>query len=93
VLARLSELGEDHQAVDVGHHHVEHHDVVLVGRDLERGGAVACLKDAVALHFEDVAEELSELRRIVDDQHSRHHIPLSVADRGRDYVFGPWEPT
>ena len=65
---------EDLQAVEVGHHHVEHHEVGPAGAALvERGPPVAHREDVVALAFEVKADQLRLLAVVVRDQDPGTH--------------------
>ena len=66
----VAQLAAHGQAVDIGHHHVEHDDVGLTGRHrLECLGAVGDRLDLVALEGERAHERLAHAAVVFGEEH------------------------
>ena len=69
----------DLQAVELGHHHVEHHQVeATLGEAAQRLAAVGRLHDLVAVLAQRVGEQRQDRPLVVHQQYSRralNHVP------------------
>src|SRR5258708_18922233 len=75
--ARLADLAQRLDAVDLRHHHVEHHDLVAAGkRELCSGLAVVHGGDAEALTLEIFGQHARELHVVVRQEDLHPHRPL-----------------
>ena len=72
----------DVQAVDIGHHHVEHHEIrALLADLLQRRTAVARQRHRMSLALQVHADQLGLLGVVLSHQDPRH-APGSLADAG-----------
>ena len=74
----LAHAGEHAEAVEIGHHQIEHHriDVAGVGAGQQRGGSVAAFGDdhLIAVARDHVFEEAALHRIVIDDENPLDHV-------------------
>ena len=80
----LADAGEHAEAVEIGHHQVEHHGVDLcgIGAGQQRGGRIAAFgdDDLVARAGEHALKEAALHRIVVDDEYPLDHVRTPLTD-------------
>jgi hypothetical protein len=85
VAVHLPDLLQDLRPGELGHHHVQHHQVVVGAlEDIERLGRIRLRGDLVALLRQDQLEVLTVVRLVVDDQDSNLHGPPGCEPAARE---------
>ena len=75
----LAHLAADGQPIHAGQHPVQDEQLRVVLFDQhERGRAVECLIDGVAIVFELRADQVAEIRFVFDHQYRRHVVSRSL---------------